>query len=134
MMFEKIKKIIRGKQVESVENTGKREDFPAENEGIETAREEFRKIIEEQKPKEVYARRFRFDDYGTIGTFYVCLKDKTVIRVDDYYPPMDAAGNITITHLSPVGILDNLPYREILREPHPTGNSLYFKAKYLLKD
>ncbi len=131
-MFEKIKKRILGTQIEPAEEFDKREGFPAENEGREVNHEEFRKVLENQKSREVYARRKRIDDYGAVGDFYIRLADGSVIRCHDYYPPVEN-GEIKISNLSPVGPLDNLPYKQILYGMS-LGDNFFFKCKYILKD
>ena len=134
-MFEKIRRNLFGKAPSENELSYNKEvsNFPPEHEGTKVTRQEFRRIIEELKPNEIFARYHRMDDFGAHGTFYLRFRDNSLIRIDDYYPSIDAEGNITKT-ISPLGVLDNLPYREILHKFHQSPHPLYFKAKYVLID
>lgn len=106
--------------------------FPAEDGGVKVTKEEFRKAVEEQRPKEVYARYHYMDDLAAHGTFYMRLQDGSVIKADSYYPLEDTKGNVGQT-LNPISVLDNLPYQEVLGKLHQSSLSLYFKAKYVLR-
>ena len=136
IMFESVKNKIFGKKEEKLAEIDVKEGFPKSSEGREIGHGEFRKILEEQKPKEVFARGWNATDYTIAGDFYIRLHDSTVVRTYDFYPPIGGNNDVAINQLPPVGVLDNLPYHRIvyLSDETASFHDMNFLCKFVLKD
>lgn len=88
-----------------------RENVPGKIEELEISREEFRATLEKEMPEEVFVQGRYMDDFGSWGTLSFRRADGTRVSVSDYYPTTDAEGNVKVSSLSPVSVLDNLPYK-----------------------
>jgi len=91
----------------------KREGFPDLDEGTQiTQPEEFRRILQEQKPEVVYARMGRYDDLALGCDFFIRLLDGSVFKIRSYMPSWDKQGNVTPKQ-SHYSVLSDFPYKYV---------------------
>ena len=89
----------------------KQEGFPDWNEGVGVADpEEFRRILNEQKPKVIYTRIGGLDDLTKRCEFYIRLKVGSMVRMSSYMPRLDSQGNV-IPGESHYSVISDFPYK-----------------------
>ncbi len=71
---------------------------------------EFKKIIEEERPEKIFAEYSNHDDLGPWGSFYIQRSNGEIVETFDHYPITKEDGSIdSDSHYSLV--MDRIPYR-----------------------
>ncbi len=111
-MFEKIKRLISGEFSESPSQRELRLDnFPdrIKDKFERMEQNEFKKIIEEERPEMIFAEYSSHDDLGPWGNFYIRRSNGEIVKTFDHYPITKEDGSIDPdSHYSLV--FDRIPY------------------------